>query len=380
MIDLTARGKVEIDGAFLVGGSLGTGGRSGSAGAAGAAGSAGQPGLAGAAGAVSPTAPFPQGGNGGAGGNGGRGGDGGAGAAGMPGSAGGGGAGGSVRLGASVLAIGAATVDTAGGAGGQAGRLLLASNTAVGAGHGLAPRVEQQEGARGANPFTPGDVFTRQPEVTPYLPDLEGGAERYGVMREAADAAPFAAIVGLAPARAIAALARIVDEAAVLGVDFIGFDLIVYVNLADHALDAPGFSLARILNFGGTDLTGVDLTPDLLIEGGPDAAGDVVLARAPQSLLAGGWTRDPLFGGAGAEVLAALRARGVYATLVESDTRLRAVMTADGLVASGELGPGGGVTYLAKPVPEPATWTLVLVGTALLLSAAVRRRLAARSA
>jgi hypothetical protein len=365
VIDVVANGQLRVGGVVAAAGSAGTGG---AAGAAGSPGDPGRPGTAGQAGGPGATSDLAgataTGGRGGDGGNGGTGGAGGSGGSGGVGSAGGGGAGGSVRFLATRVDASGGTVDVAGGGNGQAGRFLVAAEIGRDTAQGLATRTETYNGPRGSNPFAAANSRTGAPEQTPYVIDTRDGPERYGLLDQRSDALPFASIAADAPARSIAALARITDEASVLGVSYEGFDLVVYLNLTGAAITDPGFSVAQ------QTAVAARAAPSTSVIGGigggtlpPDGLpGDAVWLQTIQLLRMQGWSRDVEFGGDGPEFLAALQARGVFATLVQSDTTLTALMQGSGLVVQGDLGAGDGALYLQAPVPEPGTWALMLGG------------------
>ena len=232
------------------------------------------------------------GGGGGGGGGGGAGGNGGLGGVGNIGGLGGqgaGGAGGTVKIVASV-AGGSATVDVNGGWGGQTGqhgKLVRGFNSttapgvslSVGTTIGLTDGTGHNLGTRKMNPY----VFGFATE-TPYVPDLVEGAEVFGLTTLTKDHADLAPLLAGAPADAKAALILMDEGPAGVGQPWDGFDMLLVANIWDQAL------------VGGR--LGVGLQGYLL------------------DMLAGGWARDPQFGGAGYDLLGDLAPGAVYATLV----------------------------------------------------------------
>ena len=284
---IIADGRINAAGSFTAyggAGQSGTGGQSGTPGFMGTSGFLGQAGGPGAVfGVIS-------GGNGGNGGAGGAGGTGGAGAVGGLGGTGGGGAGGTVELVGSVLSAPGATVDAAGGEGGNVGangRLLLGSNTAGGGPIApIAADVENFTGTRGTNPFIAGGST-----LTPYIPDLVGGAERFGQLTLGSGASDFAGVIAHEPSNAVGALLRLAVGPTGYADAFTGYDMLLFLNLSDHAL----------------------LDPELGIV--PTGAG----AQFEHALLTEGYLNDPTFGGGGPLTLGSLGVGDVFATLVPTD-------------------------------------------------------------
>lgn len=231
------------------------------------------------------------GGEGGTGGVGGRGGDGG------PGAGAGGGAGGTIKLTGSVVAADGAAIDTRGGAGaygggggvagtaGGNGRFLFGSNTAGGLPSAvLGAQKSTFSGTQGLNPFITGGAI-----ATPYIPDLVGGAELYGLFHGLdASAADFAGLRAVAPTDAIGALMRLDIGPLGYDFDFTGFDMLLMLSMSDQPLYDP--------------MLGIDP-----LESDPAFTVD---------LLQGGWAANPLFGGTGPSPLGSLGPFGIYATLV----------------------------------------------------------------
>ena len=237
------------------------------------------------------------GGNGGFVGTGGTGAQGGTGGQGGSSGAGGGGSGGTVKVFGSTVAGDSATVATNGGpsigsgnAGGN-GRLLLGTNLATVPGlTSSGARTETFAGIRSANPYL------RNSELTPNIVNLVGGAEAFGLLGDY-DAAtdsykPLDArqvlsadvLTNLAPSGAMAALVRVDLGPAGYSEDYVGYDMLLLVNLSGTSLDNPRLGVDGVL----------------------------------QPLLQGGWQRDPVYGGSGDTAIASLGAYQIYATLVPS--------------------------------------------------------------
>lgn len=159
----------------------------------------------------------------------------------------GGGAGGTIKFLASSVETGATTViDTQGGLGaanngGGDGRFLIAGNAATGTGlvlNGTRQKnylglVESQWGA--SNPFQ------SHGRLTPFIPDLASGAEIFGLLDSALVDALHGAFDGL---RAVAngargAVLRMDIGPGAYGFGFLGFDMLLYLNLTDLAIDDP---------------------------------------------------------------------------------------------------------------------------------------------
>jgi hypothetical protein len=265
----------------------------------------------------------------GLGGSGGAGGLGGTGGAGGDGAAGGAGAGGTIRLKASSIAaisgaqpvfnVGSVTATTQTGVASRAGdkgRVLIGSNTDA---SGLSAAASLFRGTSSPNPFVPEGPST--PHLSGLLATLDASpsatgwgqlaAESYGVLAKANPATSagqprwvpltagdllsravlesretFAA-GGRRPPNAMAALVRIDAATAtnLLGGDFTGYDLLLYVNLSAEAIAAPQMGVGGI--------TG--------------------------QLLQGGWATESLYNASqvgGPTALSSLPAGAVYATLI----------------------------------------------------------------
>ncbi|OYV85866.1 MAG: hypothetical protein B7Z73_12740 [Planctomycetia bacterium 21-64-5] len=176
------------------------------------------------------------------------------------------------------------TIDVAGGAadpvngtpGGQ-GRFLLGTNAAGAFSGTVTPNATATiSGPVTANPFVSGNPST------PYLPDLAGGAEGYGIATDTALDLPD--LIDTAPAGAAAALVMSSGNTAGFAEQYPGYDLLLLVNLTDQSLTSPQL---------GVGSPGFEST-----------------------LLEGGYENDPAFGGSGAKSLSQLGAYQIYATLV----------------------------------------------------------------
>jgi trimeric autotransporter adhesin len=239
-------------------------------------------GLAGAAGGKGANGVATVAGNGGTGGAGGAGGNGAAGGAGGQGA---GGAGGTVKFIASVTETASSTIDTSGGAGviaGGNGRLIYVTNAATPfQGTITGSTLTTTTGSQRANPFVSGSPST------PFIPNLVGGAEVYG-LTGFPSSTEFQGILSAAPNCSTVALMEIQTGLAPLDNAFPGFDYLVMINLTNQTLNSP--------------------------ELGAGAAGYL------SPLLTGGFSNDPVFGGTGPVTLGQLGPYQVYATTIPTGT------------------------------------------------------------
>jgi hypothetical protein len=232
-----------------------------------------------------------------------------------------------------------------GGASGHNGSFVLGNNvllpTSISVlGAGVTPTT----GAQGANPFINSGA------KTPYIPNLTGGAELYGVLGNvSAQDAFFQPFSSAAPKGAIAALIRVQTGPGVFDLGFTGFDNLLFVNLTGSALSVPELGIS---------------------ETGPDGC-------LLNPLMTGGFATDPLFGGDGPADLGSLAGFDVWDTLIpDSGTLFN--FAGDGYSLTNVALEDGDAAYLVptqggpSTVPEPTTLGLVLAG--LLGLGVIRRR------
>tara|TARA_R110002096_G_scaffold224142_1_gene413420 strand:- start:176 stop:1183 length:1008 start_codon:yes stop_codon:yes gene_type:complete len=282
-----------------------------------------------------------RGGNGGNGGTGQRGGDGGAGASGA------GGAGGTVKLFGSVVEASSAAADASGGAGGSSGsdgRVIVGSNVAGGGPAATGASTSNFAGTRGDNPFSKGA------DDTPFIADLQGGAELFGLLNGVdANNAAFSSVNSGAPSNAFAAILRLDVGPASYADDYSGFDMLLFINL--HPFDLMDPML-------GFDPAGLDLA-------------------FQQDLMTGGFTTQALFGGSGgAQMLGPIGGFDVFATLIGEG---KGIVNADARNLNGisdVVLNNGEVAYLTAVVGVPEATPLALLGGLGLLGvwASSRRR------
>ncbi|MFT6949611.1 MAG: 6-phosphogluconolactonase (cycloisomerase 2 family) [Paraglaciecola sp.] len=181
---------------------------------------------------------------GGDGGDGGKGGDGGVGGIGGRGA---GGAGGSIKLSGSVLNASSATVNTNGGTGGRSGedgRLILLSNTGMltGVPNKVSNTVQLPSfGAiasydDGTGGLKKDNIYLGGTGTTPYIVGLQGGAEIYGLF-SGVDIDSL--IPANAPKDAVAAVIRLDLGPYTSNPDYIGYDMVLFVNLTGTNIEAP---------------------------------------------------------------------------------------------------------------------------------------------
>jgi hypothetical protein len=202
-------------------------------------------------------------------------------------------------------------------------------------------------GPRGDNPFIKGT------DDTPFIPDLVGGADLFGLLDgiEATNPA-FAALFGAAPTSAVGALLRVDVGPIGYDDDYFGFDMLLMLNLTDRDLLDPML---------GIDPAGTD--------------GDF-----EQTLLTGGFATQSIFGGTGPTTLGSLGAFDVYGTLTpEGDSIFNASVRGSRSLSGISLS-NGEFAYLQRrtptDIPVPATIVLLLFGLAGMLVTKKWRRLA----
>ncbi len=262
-----------------------------------------------------------------------------------------------------------ANVNVGGGAGGDGtglgggnGHFILGNNTtgtATGSAVGAASSTSVA-GSTGTNPFVAPST------VTPYIPTLVNGAEVYGLADATLNQTSLGALFGGSlPATDLngtsllsagAALIRIPLGAVAgtsYGNSFAGYDLLVMLNLTANAIGSPSMGL-----------DGVN-----------------------QSLITQGFALNPTFGGSGPVVAGSLGGGVAYATLVPAGAdpaQLSADFGAGVVTATSVFGPlansgtngitGGSNQVLYLAVPEPSTFVLAWLGSAVAFMVYRRRR------
>ncbi|MDZ4847699.1 MAG: beta-propeller fold lactonase family protein [Pirellulaceae bacterium] len=281
----------------------------------GSAGLAGSPGTAG----TNPTERQLGADDGGDGGTAGRGGDGGAGGAG---SGGGGGSGGSVKLFASILNAAKTSVNTSGGLGGIRssdgvrspnggdGRFIYGSNVGGGTPGTLTGISNFNLGFNLGTGQQRPNLWTSDFIDTPMIAGLAGGADVAGLLEKSLTALPTdiqLAISSQKTPNALAAIVRVdatqeilsqlVDGISISSDDYVGYDLLLFVNVSNIPLGRP--TLGINVEFEGVVL---------------DSTYSRVLAT-------GGATRSLTFGGSEPYTpLTALNPGSVWATLIPNGT------------------------------------------------------------
>jgi hypothetical protein len=165
---------------------------------------------------------------------------------------------------------------------GPSGRLVLRENGGLGYQGGQSgTRVETFDGPRAPN------VLISDESKTPYIPDLLGGSEIYGLLPKVT-ARDLKKVLAGAPAQAMAALYRPDESDRPDGYadPYPGFDLLLFVNLCSGPLRTPQLGVGA--------------------------------ARFAEALRVGGIARNPRFtpGAQGSIPLDALGSEQVYATLI----------------------------------------------------------------
>ena len=392
--EMIVRGRLDLDGEISVKGGDGASGVvSGLGGGSRGDGRTGLPGV--------PGIPLIGGpGSGGTGGKGGDGGSGGQGGKGGSGGGGGGGAGGTVKLVGSVVQGAGSNINVSGGKGqgktvvsenqlipeglgfddivdGHNGRLIVGSNvsdtglnadeevirekyrlrlspddleklpdnfpTTTFGDEVLLPTIDidyKMQGSGGINPFI------NEEEWTPYIPDLEGGAELFGSLQGlTAESLAIQNWLVNSPADASAALLRLDLGPGTYSDNFAGFDMLLFINLKDSML----------------------IDPMLGILGGAADPGFL------NPLMSGGYLTDAMFGGSGPHIIGEIAAFGIWATLIPESGAYFNFAGGGGTRNSAYL-TNGKAAYLSTPVPEPEPLGLLSLGGLVLLMMGVRRR------
>lgn len=225
-------------------------------------------------------------------------------------------------------------MDTQGGSAGVptdaggTGRLLFGKNAGPSyQGGGTFQTPELGSGPAAVNPFIEGFP------ITPYIPNLLGGAEIYGLTPFDASIDIFKGIVAAQPDRAVAAPYRmdtvpdgLLDAS---GLDFTGFDALFLLSLSRSILARPAIGI---------------VDPDIL-----------------RRLQVGGYLNDPDFGGSGPATVNNFFSGSVWMTLIPEGVHsfsLRAGKDGQFATATTNSLMDGGRVYLE--VPEPTTLTNLL--------------------
>jgi hypothetical protein len=200
--------------------------------------------------------------------------------------------------------------------------------------------VTTTQGPTAINPFikdaTTGAIAT----ATPYIPNLKGGAEAFGMLNgvKSTDAF-FTQIRASAKTGDQLALLRLHQGIPGYDVNFVGYDGLFLINLTDQAL--------------ADVLLGI-------VENGTDP----MFLRA---LLEGGFSKDALFGGDGPTELDLLDPFGVYMTLVADDMLFNFGFT-DNFLSDIDLDNGqfiflsGLIDEMPTGIAEPGTLALLTAG------------------
>ena len=305
-LQITANGRIQLDGSVDGHGGNGLAGEYGYPGADGVPGAYGQAGVSGHPGTAENPLQFlipyggASGGNGGAGGNGAPGGPGGYGGQGGQGA---GGAGGTIKLVATKLMANGLLNLTGGNASfafpirGEDGRLVFGSANRLstftfGSETGVYVRTDVGIGAaydqipRQANPFARGALTPRIASGYPQYPDLAGGPASFGILPTTLDENSIGQAIARAPASATAMLLRL------------------SYGTTDHQAQMPGYTMLVLVNFG----TNAGLSHPRLVQGGANSL-------VPLQTLA--VVDEVEFGGTGSPtILTTLGAGQAFATIV----------------------------------------------------------------
>lgn len=195
------------------------------------------------------------------------------------------------------------------------------------------PKVDfEMDGTRALNPFIQIDL------ETPYIPDLFGGAELFGLLEGVdAESNGVARFLGGAPTDATLALLRLDTGPGGYSDDFVGFDMLLFINMMDTVLADPMLGIV------------------------PEGNGDSFLI----DLLFGGYMTDPTFGGVGGpQLLGGLDGLAIWGTLIpEAGVSFN---FAGGVKSMSGIRLANGEAFFLAPVgvPEPSTLGLIAVGLA----------------
>ena len=192
-----------------------------------------------------------------------------------------------------MLTAASSTVDASGGAGagfgnnGGGGRFLLGSNAGTGT---TGVNLTGASTTTFCGPTT-GNPFVKGTPQTPYIPNLVGGAEGFGLLGGVdATSAQFAGVRAGAPDHAVGAIIREhLGPSAGYDIDFAGYDALLFVNLTAGGLADPML---------GDDPAGTD--------------------TAFMSALLTGGTEAQWFG-SGATTLGLLDGEAIWETLIPTD-------------------------------------------------------------
>lgn len=270
------------------------------------------------------------GGAGGTGGAGANGGHGGAGGRGGNGGSGGGGAGGTIKLAGSVLDLTGVSINVGGGKdasgvpSGGGGRVIQTTNEPTGSGATTTGALEVRDGSDERSTVNPYVKQSGGSLSTPYLADVQGRADSFGLLdgvgksnlsfaAVAASGVTGSATIPDANKNALAAVIRVPADSLRLATDaYDGYDLLVFVNLSDTmALGNPQLGVAA---------NGLTPDPRALQVYAASGAGDL------GSVLGGAAVNH---GSADYKNLGALEAGKVWAMLVPKTTALGMTASVD---------------------------------------------------
>lgn len=223
-----------------------------------------------------------------------------------------------------------------GGENGRDGRLVLGRNTESGIALNTPSTHEihlmdgsQRVGSRAENPHLH-DPGTR----TPCIPGLMGGAEAFGFTEIQATDPEFSVIMLARPKGAVAALALMDEGPASLAYDWDGYDMLLFLNLAEEDLNVPQLGVG----------------PDVFLTG----------------LYMGGWQTRAVFGGSGPNEMLRIPPLAVYATLVPEGSILANARIQGAVPISGAVMTAGETRYMSAPDAVATTCFELAEGVALM--------------